>query len=49
MGDCTAQDLIDFEALPEEVQALARRVVRFDREEAYDEGYRDGLAEMRGK
>lgn len=49
MSQATAQDLIDFEALPEDVQAMARRVIRFDYDEAYNEGYRDGLAEMRGK
>lgn len=38
----TVADQLAFDALPEETQALARRVCQGDVQDAYDEGYDDG-------
>lgn len=43
MSGATARDQIDFEALPEDVQALAKRVLSIEYEIAYDEGYEAGF------
>lgn len=43
MADATAADQIAFEALPDEVQALARRVLEIDYEKAFDDGVGEGF------
>lgn len=45
MTNATVADELAFAALPEEVQALARRVLTIDEELAYTQGYDAGYKE----
>lgn len=49
MTEATVADQLAFDALPDEVKELARRVITVfttDREEDYNEGYKDGNREV---